>query len=343
MPENKNRTKNGGARRGSNSGGKPYGAKSYGKGAPSRRPNTAKKNAKSPDAQPKERRISKIIQWYPGHMAKARREITEALSLVDIAIELCDARIPASSRNPGIDSLLAGKPRILVMNKTSLADPRVSDAWREKLKKNGEAIVFTDCMTGQGISDIVPAVREILAEKLSRFESKGMVGRLPRAMILGVTNCGKSTLVNKLCGRVKAKAEDRPGVTRENKWITVKDSIELLDTPGILWPKFDDEETGLCLAFTGAIRDDILDREEVAVLLCEKLMTLYPELLCERYGLDPSDLEGRMHYEVFEMIGRKRGFLVSGGEVDTLRTAVMLLDEFRDGKIGRITLERPKA
>lgn len=304
---------------------------------------SAKPPRKNADVQPSERRISKIIQWYPGHMAKARREITEALGLVDIAIELCDARIPSSSRNPSIDGILSGKPRILVMNKTSLADPRVSDAWRERLKRDGETVVFTDCMTGQGISDIVPTVRELLAEKLARFESRGMVGRLPRAMILGVTNCGKSTLVNKLCGRVKAKAEDRPGVTRENKWITVKDSIELLDTPGILWPKFDDEQTGLNLAFTGAIRDEILDREEIAVLLCEKLMTLYPELLCERYGLDTSDIEGRMHWEVFETIGRKRGFLISGGEVDTLRTAVMLLDEFRDGKIGRITLERPKA
>ena len=303
----------------------------------------AKAPRKNADEKPSERRISKIIQWYPGHMAKARREITEALGLVDIAIELCDARIPSSSRNPSIDGILSGKPRILVMNKTSLADPRVSDAWRERLKRDGETVVFTDCMTGQGISDIVPTVREILAEKLARFESRGMVGRLPRAMILGVTNCGKSTLVNKLCGRVKAKAEDRPGVTRENKWITVKDSIELLDTPGILWPKFDDEETGLNLAFTGAIRDEILDREDVAVLLCEKLMKLYPELLCERYGLDMADIDGRMHWEVFETIGRKRGFLISGGEVDTLRTAVMLLDEFRDGKIGRITLERPMA
>lgn len=299
-----------------------------------------KKKKPVEDMPVKERRISKIIQWYPGHMAKARRQITEDLSMVDIAIELCDARIPVSSRNPKVDEILAGKPRILVMNKASLADTRMCDVWRERLKKQGETVVFTDCVTGQGISDIVPAIREILAEKLARFEAKGMSGRLPRAMILGVTNCGKSTLVNKLCGRVKAKAEDRPGVTRENKWITVKDSIELLDTPGILWPKFDDEETGLMLAFTGAIRDEIIDREEVAVLLCEKLVQMYPELLCERYGLEMQEIEGLMHYEVFELIGRKRGFLISGGEVDYLRCAVMLLDEFRAGKIGRMTLEQ---
>lgn len=301
-----------------------------------------KKASKSPQqssAPVTERSLSKAIQWYPGHMAKARREITDSLKLVDAAIELCDARIPMSSRNPQIAELLGGKPKILVMNKASLADPKANDSWREYLKKSGETVVFTDCLTGQGVSDIVPAIRSLLAEKLARFEAKGMSGRLPRVMILGVTNCGKSTLVNKLCGRTKAKAEDRPGVTRENKWITVKDSIELLDTPGILWPKFDDEKTGLMLAFTGAIRDEILDREEIAVYLCKALMEKYPDLLCARYNLTPEEIDGLMSYEVFELIGRKRGLLMSGGEVDFLRCAVMLLDEFRDGKIGRITLE----
>ena len=187
---------------------------------------------------------------------------------------------------------------------------------------------------------MIPAIREVLSEKLARFEERGMAGRLPRAMIIGVTNCGKSTLVNKLCGRVKAKSEDRPGVTRENKWITVKNGVELLDTPGILWPKFDDEETGLMLAFTGAIKDEILDREEIAVALCDKLCKKYPELVCERYGLAPEELDTLMSYEVFELIGRKRGLLISGGEVDYLRCAVMFLDEFRDGRIGRITLEQ---
>ncbi len=287
-----------------------------------------------------ERRVGKTIQWFPGHMAKAKREICESLKYVDIAIELCDARIPASSRNPQIKDILGTKPSILIMNKYSLADPAVCDKWKQYYASKGISVIFTDCVTGKGINEIVPKVREVLSEKLKRFEEKGMNGRLPRAMIIGVTNAGKSTLVNKLHGTKKVKAEDRPGVTRQNSWITVKDSIELLDTPGILWPKFDDEETGLVLAYTGAIRDEILDREEIAIQLCVKLRDMYPELLCERYKIT-EDISDLLPHELFELVGRKRGFLISGGEVDYARCAAVLLDEFRGGKIGRITLEWP--
>lgn len=294
-----------------------------------------------PEVQPRE--VSKVIQWFPGHMAKAKRQIAESLSLVDIAVELCDARIPVSSRNPQIDEILAGKPSLLILNKASLADPQVSARWKEYYKSIGKTAIFTDCMTGEGINEIIPAIREILKEKLARFEAKGMVGRIPRVLIIGITNAGKSTLVNKLSGSKRVKAEDRPGVTRENQWVTIKNSIELLDTPGILWPKFEDERTGLRLAFTGAIRDEILDREEIAVSLCKTLYKLYPEKLYERYKITPEEAQDLMPYELFELIGRKRGFLIAGGEIDYARTAVMLLDEFRGAKIGRLSLETPPA
>lgn len=299
------------------------------------------KKPKPQKAETPVREVSKIIQWFPGHMTKAKREIADCLKLVDIAIELCDARIPISSRNPQIDEILGGKPSILVLNKASLADPAVNAAWKEYYKSIGQQAIFTDCMTGEGVSEIIPAIREVLKEKLRRFEEKGMSGRIPRAMIIGITNAGKSTLVNKLCGTKRVKAEDRPGVTRENQWVSIKNSIELLDTPGILWPKFDDERTGLRLAFTGAIRDEILDREEIAVSLCKNLYKLYPKAFCERYKISTDEADGLMPYEIFELVGRKRGFLISGGEVDYTRTAVMLLDEFRGAKIGRLSLETP--
>lgn len=306
------------------------------------KPYRPKKKKPRPEVENKpQREVGKVIQWFPGHMAKARREITEQLSLVDIAVELCDARIPISSRNPQIGEILNGKPSLLLMNKASLADPSVSARWKQYYESIGQKVIFTDCITGQGIADIVPTIRDILKEKLLRFEEKGMIGRLPRVLIIGITNAGKSTLVNKLSGEKRVKAEDRPGVTRENKWVTIKNSIELLDTPGILWPKFEDERTGLRLAFTGAIRDEILDREEIAVSLCKTLCKLYPDALCERYKIDRAEIEDAMPYEVFERIGKKRGFLVAGGEVDFSRAAVMLLDEFRSAKIGRMTLEFP--
>lgn len=283
--------------------------------------------------------LARAIQWFPGHMTKAIREINESLSMVDIAIELCDARIPVSSRNPNIEKILGGKPYITLMNKSSLADPNRIAEWKKFYADQGKTVIFTDCVTGTGVCEIVPAVREALKEKLAAYESRGM-RRLPKAMILGVTNSGKSTLINKLYGSRKTKAENRAGVTRTQQWVTVEGAIELLDTPGILWPKFDDETVGLHLAFTGAINDDILDTEEIAVILCRELIEKYPNLMMMRYKLRPEDIEDRQPFEIFETIGRNRGLLISGGEVDTLRCARMLIDEFRDGRIGRITLER---
>ena len=304
------------------------------------------KRPKRPKKNDSERRaangseLAKAIQWFPGHMTKAIREINESLSMVDIAIELCDARIPVSSRNPNIEKILGNKPYITLMNKSSLADPSKIAEWKKYFAEQGKTVIFTDCHTGTGICEIVPTIREVLHEKLAAYQRKGM-RRLPKAMILGVTNSGKSTLINKLYGSKKTKAEDRAGVTRVQQWVTVEGSIELLDTPGILWPKFNDESVGLNLAFTGAIKDEILDIEEIAVILCRELINKYPNLMMMRYKLKPEDIDDRKPHEIFETIGRNRGLLISGGEVDTLRCARMLIDEFRDGKIGRITLETP--
>ncbi len=306
------------------------------------KPYKPKKKKKPEEKLPQPpREVYKVIQWFPGHMAKARREITESLKLVDIAIEICDARIPISSRNPQIKEILGGKPSLLLLNKASLADPAINERWKQYYASIGQNCIFTDCITGEGISKIIPEVREILKDKLAYFESRGMKGRIPRVLIIGITNAGKSTLVNTLSGGKKVKTENRPGVTRQNQWVTVKNSIELLDTPGILWPKFDDERTGLRLAFTGAIRDEILDKEELAVSLCKNLYKLYPDKLLERYKITPEEADGLMPYELFELIGRKRGFLVAGGEINYSRCAAMLLEEFRAAKIGRISLETP--
>ena len=298
-----------------------------------KKPDTARKAATGSE-------LARAIQWFPGHMTKAIREIGESLAMVDIAIELCDARIPVSSRNPNIERILNGKPYITLMNKASLADPNAIARWKAYFAEQGKTVIFTDCVTGTGICEILPAVREALKEKLAAYERRGM-RRLPRAMILGVTNSGKSTLINKLYGARKAKAQDKAGVTRVQQWVTVEGCIELLDTPGILWPKFDDETVGLHLAYTGAIRDEILDVEEIAVLLCRELCAAYPNLMMQRFKLRPEDMEDKQPFEIFETIGRARGLLMAGGEVDTLRCARMLIDEFRDGKIGRITLENP--
>ncbi len=284
------------------------------------------------------REVAKVIQWFPGHMTKALREMESSLKMVDIVLELCDARIPESSRNPKVAEIVGTKPYITIMNKCSLADPTKSQKYKEEFAKDGHRVIFTDCMTGQGIDEIVPAIRTALKEKLERYEAKGMK-KVPRAMIIGVTNCGKSTLINRLYGSKKAKSENKPGVTRTQQWVTVEDKVELLDTPGVLWPKFDEERVGLNLAYTGAIRDEILDIESIAVLLTQKLMDEYPNLMYNRYKITKEDVEGKMSHEIFEAIGKKRGLLVSGGEIDYPRTARMIIDEFRDGKIGRITLD----
>lgn len=284
---------------------------------------------------------SEQIQWFPGHMAKTRRMITENLKNVDIVIEILDARIPKSSRNPEIASLTAQKPTILLLNKATLADPEMTKKWCEYYSKGQTVCITTDCISGMGINKISDAVTEVLAEKIQRYESKGMNGRKLKAMIVGIPNVGKSSLINKICGSKKAKVENRPGVTVDKQWVATNIGLDLMDMPGVLWPKFDDRLTGENLALTGAIKDKILDVETLAVVLCSRLRKYYPGMLAERYKLgDMSKYENYTDYELFEEIGRKRGFLISGGEINTERTASVLLDEFRSAKIGRITLDR---
>lgn len=284
---------------------------------------------------------SERIQWFPGHMAKTRRLITENLKDVDLVIELLDARIPKSSENPEIAKLVAAKPRLTLLSKSSLADPAATEAWKRAFTEAGRECIFYDCRTGEGMSAIAPAARRLCADKLERYHEKGMDGRKLRAMIVGIPNVGKSSLINKLAATNKAKVENRPGVTLTKQWITTSLGIDLLDMPGILWPKFEDQTVGENLAVTGAIRDEIMDIEMLACVLANRLRTRYMDLLATRYKLKPEDTEDMTDFELAEYIGRKRGFLISGGEVDFLRTSNMLLDEFRGGKIGRITLEMP--
>jgi len=282
---------------------------------------------------------SQTIQWFPGHMAKTRRLITENLNEVDIILELLDARIPVSSKNPEIDRLTKNKPRLKLLTKSSLADPTQTDLWSKRFEAENSHALFIDCITGHNLNKITPAVKAALSDKVEKYESKGMAGRQLRAMVVGIPNVGKSSLINRLAGSKKARVEDRPGVTLTKQWVGTSVGILLMDMPGVLWPKFEDQEVGLNLAVTGAIKDDILDTETLAAKLCDKLKRMYPKLLCARYKLDPEKLDGLSEFALLEEIGRKRGFLVSGGEVSLERTSDILLDEFRGGKIGRITLE----
>ena len=285
---------------------------------------------------------SPIIQWFPGHMAKTRRMITENIKNVDFIIEILDARIPHSSKNPEIARLTEGKPRIILLNKASLADPVQSEKWKAKYTEDGCACILTDCISGSGLDKLMPAVNKLMEEKLQRYSDKGMTGRKLKAMVLGIPNVGKSSLINKLCGNKKAKVEDRPGVTLNKQWVPTNLGIDLLDMPGVLWPKFDDQTVGENLSMTGAIKDAVVNVEEIAMFLCGRLRSLYPEALAARYKLssDMSEYDDLTDWDLVELIGRKRGFLISGGEVNTERTALMLLDEFRGGVIGRITLDR---
>ena len=285
---------------------------------------------------------SQTIQWFPGHMAKTRRLISENLKLVDIVLELRDARIPLSSKNPEILSLTAGKPVLTLFNKSSLADPAVTAKFMEQCRAEGGNALAIDCVTGDCLKNIAPAVRRILKDIVQKYESKGMHGRALKAMIVGIPNVGKSSLVNRLNGSKKAKVENRPGVTLNKQWVTTAYGIDLLDMPGVLWPKFDDTVIGENLAATGAIKDAILDTESLAGILCSRLVRIAPELFCARYKLgDATPLLELKPYELLELVGRKRGFLISGGGVDTERAAGILLEEFRSGKIGRITLDVP--
>ena len=281
------------------------------------------------------------IQWFPGHMAKTKRMMRECLPEVDIIIELLDARIPYSSKNPEISGLIGEKPRVTVLTKAALADPEATKRWAEKYEKDGTRAVIIDAPTGYGIDALAKAVRETLADKIARWQEKGMTGKRVKAMIVGIPNVGKSSLINRIAGGKKAKVEDRPGVTLNKQWVPTDIGFDLLDMPGVLWPKFEDERVGENLALTGAIRDKILDTEELAMILCSRLCEVARDAFLQRYKLSSEDIDGLDGYDIFELVGRKRGFLISGGEVNHSRTADMLLDEFRGGRIGRITLELP--
>lgn len=279
------------------------------------------------------------IQWFPGHMTKARRMMEDSMKQVDAVCEIIDARIPMSSRNPDLDGMTAGKPRLIIMNRTDQADPDITKKWTAFFKKQGHAVLETDCKSGKGTKAFGDAVRRLLADKLREYAEKGQPGRKLRVMVAGIPNVGKSSFVNRVAGRKAAAAADKPGVTRGKQWIGIDSGLELLDTPGILWPKFDSQTVGENLAFTGAVKDDILDRETLAANLFTRLSGTYPERIKERYKFMPE--EGQSGFDMLELAAKKRGFLISGGEYDIERMSNILLDEFRSGKLGRISLELP--
>lgn len=281
--------------------------------------------------------LSQNIQWFPGHMTKTRRKIAEILPLIDAVAEVIDARIPISSRNPDLPDIIGNKPRIVLLNKCDMADATVTEDWINHFKKNGIMAIAVDCKSGKGLNLFKNTVKELLSEKLEAYHNKGMVGKPLRVMVVGIPNVGKSSFINRIAGASRAKVENRPGVTRGNQWFTIDKELELLDTPGVLWPKFEDTMVGEHLAFTGAVNDRVVDVELLAVRLLEILCKDYPELLLSRYG--ELCLEDEP-YEILEQVGRKRGMVVRGGEIDTVRASNMLLEEYRNLKIGKISLER---
>lgn len=287
-----------------------------------------------PDSQ------KQVVQWFPGHMAKTRRLIKESLPLVDGVTELLDARIPYSSSNPELGELINNKPRIVLLNKCDLADKDTTRQWVEYYKKTGVTAIPVDCRSGKGLNNYISAVREVLKDKIRQNEERGMPGKALRIMVVGIPNTGKSSFINRMAGAAKAKVADKAGVTRQNQWFAIGNGIELLDTPGVLWPKFDDPKVGDRLAFIGSVKDEILDSETLAVRLLEVMKNDYPERLAERYKI--SDFSDKEPWEVLEMIGKKRGMMIKGGEIDTERASVMLLDEYRGGRLGTISLEKPE-
>ncbi len=280
---------------------------------------------------------NQVVQWFPGHMAKTRRKIKESLPLVDAVTEIVDARVPVSSHNPEIAEIISGKPRIVVLNKCDVADENATKAWINYFKSEGIPAIAADCKSGRGLNLYRPLIKEVLAEKIKSYEEKNMHGRALRVMVVGIPNTGKSSFINRMAGKKRAEVADRPGVTRHNQWFVIGDGIELLDTPGVLWPKFEDPAVGDKLAFIGSVKDDILDVESLAVRFLEVMSANYPERLTERYKI--TDFEDCQPYEILEMIGKKRGMLISRGEVNTERAAITLLDEYRAGKLGKITLD----
>lgn len=282
-----------------------------------------------------------VLQWFPGHMAKTRRLITDSLKLVDVVIELVDARLPLSSRNPEIDRIAGKKPRVLVMNKSDIADSNANVLWKNYFEKKGICTILADSLSGNGIKTLDNAIDIVLAEKFERDRQRGMQRGAVRMLVVGIPNVGKSSFINRLSGRAAAKTGDRPGITTAKQWIRLAGKYELLDTPGILWPKFEDPEVAKRIAYTGGIKDEIMDVEELAFYLVGYLRENYKDMLVERFKLS-EDIEQCDDYELMELIGRKRGCIVSGGNVDTFRAANLILDDFRSAKIGRITLELPK-
>lgn len=282
------------------------------------------------------------IQWFPGHMTKTKRQIQSSLKLVDAVAEIIDARIPASSRNPDLAKLVQNKPRVILLNKCDMANQTATKMWIDYFKKQNLVAIPVDCKSGRGLDKFAPAVNTVMSHKIARLKEKGMVNPTIRIMIVGIPNVGKSSFINKMVKKNRAKVEDRPGVTRGNQWYTIAKNLEMLDTPGVLWPKFDDKTVGEHLAFTGAVKDQILDIELLAVRLLDFINELKPADFITRFKLENEDIENIDSYELLKMIGKKRGMLVSGGEIDTERAAIMLLDEFRSAKLGRITVEMPQ-
>lgn len=281
--------------------------------------------------------VKQQVQWFPGHMAKTRRLIKESLPLVDAVTEILDARMPISSRNPELRQIIGNKPLIVLLNKCDVADEKATKQWLEYFKRESEEALAVDCKSGTGLKAYVPALRRVLKDKIAQNEARGMAGKPLRIMVVGIPNTGKSSFINKMAGRNRAKVADKAGVTRQNQWFVIDNGIELLDTPGVLWPKFDDRRVGDRLAFIGSVKDEVFDNETLAVRLLEVLKTEYADRLRERYKIEGfEELEA---WEVLELIGRKRGMMMRGGEVDTLRASVMLLDEYRAGRLGKITLD----
>lgn len=282
------------------------------------------------------------IQWFPGHMTKTRRQIQASLKLVDAVAEILDARIPLSSKNPDLQKLIQNKPKVVLLNKCDMANQTATSRWIDYYASQGITAIAVDCKSGKGLNKFAPAVNNVLSERKERLKAKGMVNPMLRIMIVGIPNVGKSSFINRVAKQNRAKVEDRPGVTRGNQWYSIAKNIEMLDTPGVLWPKFDDKIVGERLAFTGAVKDQILDTELLAVRLLDFLRSLKPADFIARFKLEDIDLDAIDSYELLNVIGKKRGMLISGGEINTERAAIMLLDEFRSGKLGRITLEMPE-
>lgn len=282
------------------------------------------------------------IQWFPGHMTKTKRQIQASLKLVDAVAEILDARIPLSSKNPDLQKLIQNKPKVVLLNKCDMANQTATSRWIDYYASQGITAIAVDCKSGKGLNKFAPAVNNVLSERRERLKAKGMVNPMLRIMIVGIPNVGKSSFINRVAKQNRAKVEDRPGVTRGNQWYSIAKNIEMLDTPGVLWPKFDDKIVGERLAFTGAVKDQILDTELLAVRLLDFLRSLKPADFIARFKLEDIDLDAIDSYELLNVIGKKRGMLISGGEINTERAAIMLLDEFRSRKLGRITLEMPE-